>query len=496
MNNTRIYSKKYVDSTLIAIFVCCAIALWCLQSSIQFEHWFLIPITLSGILIGIDTVRWFRGNLTIFDPVGIIGVLGLHFFFVAPILHVTWDKWLEPWYEYPPDWRPWVGGMATLNFCGLLIYRFCLNKIREKPKDKYDRTLWLLDRKRFRKIISFAMMLSAVLQIGVYQQFGGILGYISSVSNTDDAASWDGMGLIFLFSESFPILAMMAFSVYAQRHKRMQTWPILIIVLLLFLVLQLLFGGLRGSRSNTIWALFWAAGIIHFTIRPITKKHIALGLVFLLMFMYIYGFFKAGGVEGVQKAFEGDRSRTELEETSGRTWEGMVLGDLGRTDVQAYMLYKLMRHDSDYEYVWGETYIAALTILIPKFIMPEKPFKHKVQQGTELLSGKNTYALGLWSSSKVYGIAGEVMLNFGAFVVPLMYIPLGIIVGWVQRCLLTWKASDSRLFLLPMLINLCFVVLTSDLDNDIFFLVKNSGLPTLVIWLSSAKDKIITGTSN
>ena len=38
-----------------------------------------------------------------------------------------------------------------------------------------------------------------------------------------------------------------------------------------------------------------------------------------------------------------------------------------------------------------------------------------------------------------------------------------------------------------MLTNFCFVVLVSDLDKDIFFLFKNSGFPTLLIWLSSQK---------
>lgn len=487
MKNTHIYSKNYLDSAFISIFICSLIALWCVQTSIQFQHWFLIPVVLSGILIGIDTVRWFCSYLTIFDPVGIIGILGFHFFFLAPILHVTWDKWLEEWFDYPPDWRPWVGGMAFLNLFGLILYRFCINQNSKQLQPKPSRTVWQVEPKRFFWIISFAMIFSAVLQIGVYQQFGGIMGYIASATDIENRTAWEGMGIVFLFSESFPILAMMAFALYARSRPKMQSWSVLIVVLLIFLVLQLFFGGLRGSRSNTIWALFWVAGIIHFMIRPITKKDIAFGLVFLMIFMYIYGFFKNGGLEGIQTALQGQEARAELEEQSGRTWEDLVLGDLGRTDVQAYMLYKLKRPESDYKYVWGETYLAALTILIPKAIMPEKPFKDKVLQGTNLLYGANSYIPNQVWSSKVYGIAGEVMLNFEPYVVPLMFIPFGLLVKWVQQCLLTWNSSDSRLLLLPMLVNFCFVVLVSDLDNDIFFLVKNSGLPTFAIWFGSTK---------
>ncbi|MBR8834772.1 MAG: hypothetical protein DSM106950_12220 [Stigonema ocellatum SAG 48.90 = DSM 106950] len=489
MNQKSVYSKIYVDSIIVSFFICCLIVLWCLQTSEQFQHWFLIPVTLSGILIGIDTVNWFRGRLGIFDPVGIIGVLGFHFFFLAPILHVNWDSWLEPWFSYPPDWRPWLGGMAILNLLGLLVYGFCRNLVPKKPKKQSGQTLWLIDHKRFVRMISFAMMLSAVLQIMVYQKFGGIMSYIASVSDSEELTKFEGMGVMFLFSESFPILAMMSFAVYAQRHKRLQTWPVLIVVLLLFLILQMFFGGLRGSRSNTLWALFWAAGMIHFLIRPITKKEIAIGLVFIFLFMYLYGFYKSGGLDGVKTALEAQETRTELENKSGRTWQSLVLGDLGRSDVHAYMLYKLMLPDSDYKYAWGRTYIAATTSLLPGGILPEKP-PQVSQEGTELLFGRGSYKPGEWVASKVYGITGEAMLNFGPFVVPLAFIPFGILVGWIQRCLFTWKSSDSRLLLLPMLVNLCFIVLVSDLYLDIFFLMKNSGFPTLVILLSSRKNSL------
>lgn len=47
-------------------------------------HWFVIPVSLCGILIGCDAADWIRGRLDIFDPVGIIGLLGVLFFFCTP----------------------------------------------------------------------------------------------------------------------------------------------------------------------------------------------------------------------------------------------------------------------------------------------------------------------------------------------------------------------------------------------------------------------------
>ncbi|MEZ2238844.1 MAG: hypothetical protein ACBR20_15475 [Microcoleus sp.] len=383
--------------------------------------------------------------------------------------------------------------MAILNFMGLCIYRLSRSFGNTPAKHQSKRKIiWTVNQKRFLPFLTIALLLSATLQVLTYQKFGGVMSYINAATSTSlstdpDSIQFQGMGVIFIVSESFPILAMMGFAVFAQKYKRLRTLPVLIGVLIVFLVLQMFFGGLRGSRSNTIWALFWGLGIIHFWLRSVTKKEITCGLVFLMFFMYIYGFYKGGGIEGVQKALQEDSSAAE--EKSGRTWKGMLLGDLGRSDVQAFVLYRMMRANSDYQYAWGRTYFAATTIMIPGAILPNKP-PNKSMEGTNVMSGMGSYnpqEPGKWVASKVYGLAGEVMLNFGPLPVPLAFIVLGLIVGRVKRCLVTWDSTDIRLLLLPMMVNFCFVVLVSDFDNDIFFLFKNAGFPILLICIIHKK---------
>lgn len=488
-------SRIDIKSIYISCLISLLIALYFISTSQQFEHWFLIPVTLCGIVIGVDAVEWFRRRLDLFDPVGIIGLLGYHFFFLAPLLHVNWDVWYVTSFIYPTDWRPWLGSLSIFNLIGIFLYRISRNIIPISKNNYLKKSVWLINPNRFFPIITFAMVISLVLQTMVYSRFGGVLGYIASATSGDESA-FEGMGILFLFSESFPILAMMAFGVYAQKYKRLNSWPILLIILVIFLALQMFFGGFRGSRSNTIWALFWAVGIIHFMIRQVTRKQIAVGLVFLLFFMYFYGFFKADGIDGVKTAFSGRDARTQLEAESGRTWQGLLLGDLARSDIQASTLRNLMRPDSDYEYAFGETYLAATTLMVPSFMMPDTPFKHKIMKGTEMLYGKDSFQEGVWESSKVYGLAGEAMLNFGPFALPLAFIPFGILVGFIQRKLFEWDALDSRMILMPMLVNLAFIVLVSDLDNVIFFMFKNSGLPVLVIFLSSRQIRMSAKPKN
>lgn len=84
------------------------------------------------------------------------------------------------------------------------------------------------------------------------------------------------------------------------------------------------------------------------------------------------------------------------------------------------------------------------------------------------------------------------MLNFGPFVVPFSYIVLGIVVGLIQRSLAGYSKVDTRLLLLPMLINFSFTILIGDLDNLIYFLITVGGVPSLVIFSSSDRKILLS----
>jgi len=488
MTAVKRYSRDaYKDSILISILICISILVVFIQNSDQIFHWFIIPVTLCGILIGIDAVDWLLGRLNVFDPVGILGLLGLHFFFVAPLLQVTWDIWFID-ATHPSDWRPWIGYWACLNFLGLLVYRVVRNWVFKSSAKTYAPAIWRLNSQRFSNILLIALVLSGFIQLLVYAKYGGLIGYINAATDLEGRSeSFAGMGLVFMISERFPILAMIGFAVYAQRHKNLRNWRVLFIVLAVFLVLQLLFGGLRGSRSNTIWALLWALGIIHFWLRTVNKKIIACGLIFFLLFMYIYGFFKGAGLEGVKTALEGQEARVTLSEETGRSWQGLILGDLARSDIQPFLLHRLARRESDYKYAWGRTYFSAALSPIPKAFLPNKPVS-KSKEGTEAQYGMGSYAPNISVSSKVYGLAGEAMLNFGPWAIPVSFIFLGVVVGQIKAYLFAWHPSDSRFLLFPMLITLCFIVLVGDADNVLFFLVKDAALPYLVIVVGSSKE--------
>jgi hypothetical protein len=496
-------ARVQIPSVVISAGICSLITTLFVATSNSFLHWYIIPVTIGGIIIGIDAVDWFRGKMDAFDPVGIVGVYGLHFFLLAPLLHVYWNTWLQ-YVTPPPDWRDWLGYMACLNVVGLLVYRFSRERVwridRSKNRPMTSKTfrnaerwpgIWILDKRRFFRIVPLVLFIAVVLQFYQYLQYGGILGYINAATvaattnaanpAASDTASLEGTGWLSALAECLPIVAMMAYAVAAETRPRWRSWWVIIaLVLPTFLVLDLLFGGLRASRSTIIWTLVWGVGIIHFRIRPVSKKYLLLGCAVMVVFMYFYGFYKSVGLGALQALQSAQARATLTQQTQRGDLQGTLLGDLGRSDIQAFLLYRITRPDSDYSYAWGGTYVADLRVAIPTAIWPNRP-PGKVQAGTEAQFGRGSYVPGVWVSLNVYGLAGEAMLNFGPLAAPISFVALGLFVGWVRRMLLTLDPADARLLIYPFLVTMCIGLIVGDLDNNIFNLIKNILVPLLVV---------------
>ena len=479
-----------LTSLLISTSFCTLTVCGFLMASPPMAHWFVAPVWLCGVLIGRDAVDWFRGRLGLFDPAGIIGLIGIHFFFLAPLLHVAWDSWMQ-YVEPPPDWRPWLGGMAIVNAASLVLYRAARERVRRRRPTAVDKTARELDTSRLILVAACGMAVSGSLQLWVYATHGGILGYVDaftqSVGLPEAQTAFAGMGWIFMLSESFPILAMLAFAAVARRTRIGRTWAVILAVLIAYFVLKMLFGGLRGNRSNTIWGLFWAVGIVHLWIRPLSKRFIIAGVCVLVVFMYLYGFYKGLGSDVVSVYEEG--ALDEVGQKLDRTFKGLVLGDLARADVQAFLLYRLSRPDRDYAYAWGRTYLGTAALLIPRRMWPERP-PTKVLEGTEAQTGVGSYDEEKWVSSKVYGLAGETMLNFGPLPVAVAYLLFGAVVGRLQRIHSRLRPGDARRLAYPFVLNLGFTVLLNDSDVLLFMLVKDGLVPLSVLWFSS---RVMTG---
>ena len=483
-------------SLCISFFGCTLLTAVFLGSYPQVVHWFVIPVLFCGALIGADAVDWLRGRVNLFDPAGIVGVLGVHFFLLAPLLHVCWGSWLSdqlPPVDPPPDWRDWLGYMGILNAAGLVVYRCVRDRVAARVRTS-RLNYWQLNAKRLFLAAAVGLTVSAIAQYLLYAQFGGVTGFLDAfrddVQTRDASDAFDtegplaGQGWLIMITDCFPIFAIICFAVWVKRARlRLGSFTIALVLLGFFMV-RMLFGGLHGSRSNTLYALFWAAGIIHLWVRPLDKKFVVVGIGFLFVFMYLYGFYKNMGSDFVVALQEG-ASPAELSESTGnRTFEGLVLGDLARADMQAFILYRLSLSNRDYKLALGRTYIGTVAQLIPRSLWPDRP-PNKRKEGTEMQYGVGSYDRNGWASSRVFGISGEAMLNFGPLAVPLAYLVFGLVVGGLRGLLAGLREDDTRLLLMPFLITICFWLLVGDSDTLLFILIKDGLPPALVVWIGS-----------
>jgi hypothetical protein len=446
------------------------------------RHWFLVPVVICGLIVSPGAVGWIRGRYDLFDIVRIIDVVSVHFFFLAPLLHLWLDYWL-PFAAHPDDWRPWLARMGWVNVAGLLCYRLCLH-LTIRARAWRLRSVWEIHGIRFFGVVAPLALIIVCVQIVAYTAAGGIGGSIDLLHTPD---AFQGWGWVFMIADSLPILMVISYAVLAQRFHTLRSWMWLAVLFSTFIAAALLFGGLRGSRATVVWSLVWAAGIVHLSVRRLKRGHVAAGLAFVVVFMYFYGFYKAVRLDALQ-AITNSSVRAELEESTSRTWSMVLLGDMGRSDIQAYLLYR-KAEIGDYDFQLGKTYLASLALLIPRQIWPDRP-AGKTFAGTEIIRGRGTYSEDSYAQN-IYGLAGEAFLNFGVVGAVLSYCVLAWVVGTLWRFAARLEAGDSRQLMIPLAAIVAFWSLVSDSDNVIWVIVKYGFVPFTLIYLTSVRIRTV-----
>ena len=478
---SRSASRPDQASLVLSLLLSSVVVILALACSPEMLHWFLIPLFFCGLLLGVDVVDWARGKVDLFDVRGMVGLLGFHFLVLAPILMIFSHYRMHYLPEQPDDYRDWLGLMAALNFVGLCLYRVIL-ALRYTPGRNRSRQSWVVQPRKFWVLLAAFVLASFCAEGWMLVRFGGISGYLASYSswlagNGDDFA---GAALLFAFAESLPMLCIIAFAVWA--HRRRPRLAVVVAVFLAFVVLNFLIGGLRGSRSNVIWTTFWAAGIVHLYVRRIPRIVAMAAIALLFVFVSSYAAYKQHGASLFDDyTSSGDSSSLSKDAEDLPT---VLVGDFSRADVQANLLWRMLEKTPP-QLALGNSYLGAATMLIPRTLWPARP-PTIMRWSTDAEYGNGAYASGMLRSTRVYGIAGEAMLNFGLLGVPLAFIVLAFAVRRIRSFTLSLERSDPRLMLVPFLVNLLFLVLLDDSDNVVFYLVKYGLIPVLLIAFSAS----------
>jgi len=479
LSSVRARQKPYGRGDYALSFVCVsAIALIFLSLNVSVAHWFLIPLIACGVLSGVDVIRCIRGRLDLFDPKAVIGCLAFYGCFVTPILHVVWDRYgVNNDLLLGGDWRTWLGAMAVLNAACLLLYRTAHNYVFNWTRR--PTVSWKIDNKKFHFFFSLALVCSVSGVYAFFSELNGIPGMVKSFEQ--DLQAYTGKGWLLVFAWPLAVLCFIVLIHMWTDHKHSVRRPASIGILLVcaFGITQFILMGWYGSRGATIWAIFWMAGIIHYRVDRLSRKVFVAGLIALIAFMYFYGFYKEQGRLGFSVA---EDPRTWLQPAGyQRDIKLLLLNDFARADVNAYMLYSMTRFPDDYDYRWGLTYAGAFTFLVPRSLWPNRP-NYKTDAGTEATWGKSSIS----ESSRVYGLTGEALLNFGPWGVLPLYALYGACLGWYRRKLTAWSASDARRFMAPLITIVFATAFTADSDNVLFLFVVDGSLITAA-FLASVK---------
>lgn len=476
--------QKTFSDYVFAGSVCIAVCLLFMFISAEVRHWYLLPIFLCGTIIGSDGIVWFRQKCDSFDLKGLIGIVGFYFFFLTPLLHIVLARETMDMADVP-DWRPWFGFMGFINFAGIICYNvFQRIGFSGVPK---QRICWYIDPNRAWYILISAIILGIISQSIILVKLGGLQGLMRS--QFEEKTAFYGLGTFRIIGSALPLLCFIAIAMYI--FIKMQRTPLrttIIGLMFVFGLFQLIITGGYSARGEILAQVFWMFGIIHFFWRPLNQKFLLMFLVPGILFFWLYSFYKALGPQ----LFESGRASASLQDLSretGRTFGGMLIGDLSRVDVQAYILFVQKDQSRDFKLRLGTTYLEAFTPIIPYWIWPSKPaHSGKVRAGTELFYGKGFYdPFSRLLSSRAYGLAGEAMLNFGFWGAPFAYAMWGFLIGRFRRFTQSLPAGDMRFLFFPYFIWLFVNMLLWDSDNYIAHTMLRAAFPFFVIFLMSSK---------
>jgi hypothetical protein len=450
----------------------------------EMVHWFVLPAMACGILMGSDVVRWLQGLMDPFDPKGLIGIVIFYGFFIAPMLHVYWNIYGSE-LIFTGDPRHWLAVVGCANFLGLILYKLAQRWSFKRTAPVT--TVWQLIPVRILPILAIATVIAFCAQFYFY------FVVLRRGGASADLQIATGYGWLIMLSDPLPILFLTAFIAWTSTPRGNRNWLLIAITLAIGAMAQFIWVGLRGSRSATVYGVFWAVGLVHYYWRRLRPVHLLLGLAILVPFLYVYGFYKSGGWRAV-KALEVGESLERVERRTGRTIYGVLLGDLARADVQARIANEIAERHNGYQLRYGLTYLAALSKLIPRtaweLLVGNLSFKDdwgKAKAFSDLNNGKGVYHPKYWRPSQVYGLSGEAMLNFGFAGVPWAWFIFGLVVGWARRKRETLAPGDTRWVLMLFLSLLLTIATISDLDNIVFVAFQIGFIVYICIYLWSRK---------
>lgn len=463
----------------IRVIVCLAVVWFTVFLAVGgFIPWdmYLFPMVLCGVISAVKLSDCFSKPQYYRDIYTIAWAVVFVNSYVAPVIHFVRGEWMEYIIFYPDHWNDYACLTSLFYLTGIVIW---LVIFRENEPGRRYTTKWGC-RTDAHKILLGLMAVSFLLQLYVYARLGGIGGYIQAYTDsTREESAFSGTGLFSIFSEMFPYLFVMYF-VITQKGEKVQGRKILVFFVLLLLAL-LFFGGLKGSRNNVIYTLVMGILAVHIFVYKFKCMHLLYFIIFFFSFMYagrLYKDQKGNLFDNIKEAVE-SRDKKNISQA-----EMIVLGDLSRFGVNTYELY-LLEMSKEYEYKYGETYLWGVLTFVPfgSMFIREYNIDSRSEAATELFYKNRTKT----ENSKIFGLLGEWMLNFGIWTFFVPYLFMGVILRGLRHASVSISVEDMRMLIVPAVLTLVPDLILSDMSNIMSFFVKRIVVFLLVIYCISIK---------
>ena len=427
-----------------------------------------IPVLLCGEISLAQLIKVIKQKDFFFNVYFYVWVFTLISAFIAPFIHLKQNDWTILYWPQPNDWTPYAFRISLMYLVGIILWSLMLKDREEIPFKPSFRVL----RPSWKWILLAFMFISLLTQLYVYYLTGGVLGYMMYF--TDETEFFKGMGALFVLSESFPYIFLIYFVL--NNKKQLKRWQFFLLILALFII-TLFFGGLKGSRSNTILFLVIAVITLNVFLYRIKMFDIIILMVGFFVFMYVGRLYKDFGVNMVNEQKSSSLALTSLNST-----ELVIVGDLSRYSVNAYELFRLEKDpkrgiQTTFHKAYGKTYLYGVLSFIPgsKLILNKFKIESRTVYATNLFYGN----MSEYRSTRILGPIGEWFINFGyeTFFIP--YIILGYIFRYFRNLSKRVPKNDLMFLAIPPFLTWLPQLILSDFSNITFFFIKR----VAIIWL-------------
>lgn len=440
-----------------------------------------LAITCAGLVFLSLTLRSVK-KYGLLSAYSVFFGYGTLFFFIVPLIQISFDYW--PGIPYFPDREYWVAWwlLANLSFLPLIVIGSGLCRIDLRQR-------YTININRFYTVGSVLLLLCVIAHFFVLARFGGVEGYIAAYElrieeSIQNYNPYDGLGFLFTFSESVPKLLAILSVVFISRRTSGKKRYYLLLASLVVLVAAIFFGGMRGSRSNVIWVLIWFATLYHLQIRSLKISEVILGACLIFAFANVYALFKYGGIDGITNFGAATSGRSALAERTGgeSAMVHTLIRDVGRTDVQSYIVYRSANDTLDY--ALGRSLIAGGVSFVPSFILPYKPDPF-TKEKTDIFIGKGLFSDNYYTTLLV-GFGGEFYVNFGVPGLAIYYVLVGFILQAITDIQRKSLSGGWRPLMIIYPVGLILIIQLYIADSNVIaqFLFKYLTVPLIVIAFS------------